>query len=121
MSHRRWYNRNGTRRARPCRSTGRHPYGDRTGCCSEAHCAGPDTSCPFAQNVEANYTGLGADYAYSPVTGENYTMNCVAGYGNLNGGDSVVCTGGNNDPGNHVQPPQQHRTRRQDVISDHLS
>ena len=55
-----------------------------------------DTSCSFAQNVEANYTGLGPDYAYSPVTGENYTMNCVAGYGNLNGGDSVVCTGGDN-------------------------
>ena len=53
--------------------------------------AGPETTCPFAQNVEANYTGLGADYAYSPVTGEDYTMNCVAGYGNLNGGDSVVC------------------------------
>jgi hypothetical protein len=57
---------------------------------------GPDTSCPFAQNVESNYTGLGADYASSPVTGQNYTMNCVAGYGNLNGGDSVVCTGGDN-------------------------
>ena len=55
-----------------------------------------DTSCSFAQNVEANYTGLGADYATSPVTGQDYTMNCVAGYGNLNGGDSVVCTGGNN-------------------------
>jgi len=24
-----------------------------------------------------------------------FTMTCVAGYGNLNGGDSVVCTGGN--------------------------
>jgi hypothetical protein len=55
-----------------------------------------DASCPFAQNVEANYTGLGPDYASSPVTEENYTMNCVAGYGNLNGGDSVVCTGGDN-------------------------
>jgi hypothetical protein len=55
-----------------------------------------DTSCPFAQNVEADYTGLGADYASSPVTGQDYTMNCVAGYGNLNGGDSVVCTGGDN-------------------------
>ena len=55
-----------------------------------------DTSCPFAQNIESDYTGLGPDYAYSPVTGENYTMNCVAGYGNLNGGDSVVCTGGDN-------------------------
>ncbi len=55
-----------------------------------------DTSCPFAQNVEANYTGLGPDYASSPVTGQDYTMNCVPGYGNLNGGDSVVCTGGDN-------------------------
>jgi hypothetical protein len=55
-----------------------------------------DTSCAFAQNVEADYTGLGPDYASSPVTGLSYTMNCVAGYGNLNGGDSVVCTGGNN-------------------------
>ncbi len=26
-----------------------------------------------------------------------------------------------NDPGNHVQPPQQHRTRRQDATNDHLS
>ena len=58
--------------------------------------AGANTSCAFAQNVESDYTGLGPDYAYSPVTGENYTMNCVAGYGNLNGGDSVVCTGGDN-------------------------
>ena len=55
-----------------------------------------DTSCSFAQNVEADYTGLGPDYASSPVTGLSYTMNCVAGYGNLNGGDSVVCAGGNN-------------------------
>ena len=39
--------------------------------------AGPDTSCPFAQNVAANWTGPGADYAYSPVTGLNYTMNCT--------------------------------------------
>lgn len=58
--------------------------------------AGGNTSCPFALNVEANYTGLGVDYANSPVTGQDYTMNCVAGYGNLNGGDSVVCTGGDN-------------------------
>jgi hypothetical protein len=36
-----------------------------------------DTSCSFAQNVEADYTGLGPDYASSPVTGLNYTMNCV--------------------------------------------
>ena len=51
--------------------------------------AGANTSCPFAENVAANYTGPGADYAYSPVTGLNYTMTCnEAGYGN------VTCTGG---------------------------
>jgi hypothetical protein len=56
-----------------------------------------DTSCSFALNVEENYTGLGADYAYSPVTGLNYTMNCVAGTDNEGGsGQSVECTGGNN-------------------------
>ena len=36
-----------------------------------------DTSCSVAQNVEADYTGLGPDYASSPVTSLNYTMNCV--------------------------------------------
>jgi hypothetical protein len=56
-----------------------------------------DTSCSFAQNVEADYTGLGPDYASSPVTGLNYTMNCVAGTDNEGGsGQSVECTGGNN-------------------------
>jgi hypothetical protein len=52
--------------------------------------AGADTSCPFALNVAADYTGLGPDYAYSPVTGLDYTMNCVAGV------ETVVCTGGDN-------------------------
>jgi hypothetical protein len=55
--------------------------------------AGADTSCPFALNVEANYTGAGADYAYSPVTGQSYTMNCDGGAGAL---DTVTCTGGDN-------------------------
>jgi hypothetical protein len=64
--------------------------------CGDGLYVNSDTSCPFAENVQSNYTGLGPDYAYSPVTGEDYTMNCIAGYGNLNGGDSVVCTGGDN-------------------------
>ena len=51
--------------------------------------AGADTSCPFAQNVAADYTGTGLDEAYSPVTGDTYDMNC-------SGSDPVVCTGGNN-------------------------
>jgi hypothetical protein len=56
-----------------------------------------DTSCSFALNVEENYTGLGADYANSPVTGLNYIMNCVAGTDNEgSSGQSVECTGGNN-------------------------
>jgi hypothetical protein len=38
--------------------------------------AGTDTSCPFALNVAADYTGSGPDYANSPVTGLPYTMNC---------------------------------------------
>ena len=55
--------------------------------------AGADTSCPFALNVAANYTGAGADYAYSPVTGLDYTMYCNGGEGAL---DTVTCTGGDN-------------------------
>jgi hypothetical protein len=53
--------------------------------------AGADTSCPFALNVTEGYTGPGADYAYSPATGLNYTMNCT-----LEGASTVVCTGGDN-------------------------
>ncbi len=49
--------------------------------------AGADTSCPFALNVAADYTGSGPDYANSPVTGLPYTMNC-------GGDDPAVCTGG---------------------------
>jgi hypothetical protein len=55
--------------------------------------ADADTSCPFALNVAANYTGAGADYAYSPVTGLAYTMYCNGGEGAL---DTVTCTGGDN-------------------------
>lgn len=55
--------------------------------------AGADTSCPFALNVAANYTGAGADYAFSPVTGLDYTMYCNGGEGAL---DTVTCTGGDN-------------------------
>ena len=57
--------------------------------CGSGVYAGANTSCPFALNVAANYTGSGADYAYSPVTGLNYTMYCY-------GFDPVTCTGGDN-------------------------
>jgi len=54
------------------------------------------TSCPFAENVESAWdssgdSGSGTVTAYSPVTGQTYTMYCTpsdTGY--------EVCTGGNN-------------------------
>ena len=54
--------------------------------------AGPNTSCPFAENVAAYYNGPGSDVenVYSPVTGESYTM-----YYNQEG-SVVYATGGNN-------------------------
>ena len=57
--------------------------------CGGSVYAGPNTSCPFALNVAANYTGTGPDYAHIPVTGSSYTMNC---------GESnpAIRTGGNN-------------------------
>jgi hypothetical protein len=58
--------------------------------CGDGVYAGPNTSCSFAANVAQNYTGPGADYASSPVTGQDYTMNCTEFSG------TVTCTGGNN-------------------------
>ena len=55
--------------------------------------AAPNTSCPFAQNVHDAYFDVPGDSvevdAYSPVTGQTYTMNCVRT------GDTVTCRGGN--------------------------
>ncbi|MBN8869000.1 MAG: hypothetical protein J0H66_03860 [Solirubrobacterales bacterium] len=53
---------------------------------------GPNTSCAFAMNVAGEYgsnPGASTIHAYSPVTGDYYTMSC----GPWNGG--TVCTGGN--------------------------
>jgi hypothetical protein len=55
--------------------------------------AGADTSCPFAQNVAADYTGGDPFSVYSPVTGQSYTMTCT-GPGTYE--DVVTCEGGNN-------------------------
>ena len=58
----------------------------------------PGTSCPFALNVQQAYTNTTNDNtndnnatvtAVSPVTGEQYSMQCT-------GQSPVVCTGGNN-------------------------
>jgi hypothetical protein len=55
--------------------------------------AGANTTCPFALNTAAAYLGQGGGntsvVVFSPVTGQNYTMNCVAGV-------PTVCSGGNN-------------------------
>jgi len=54
---------------------------------------GPNTSCSFAANVEAEFYAAGGGTStievYSPVTARYYTMKCVAGI-------PSVCRGGNN-------------------------
>ena len=57
--------------------------------------AGPNTSCPFAENVQNAYyqaggSGTLAVQAYSPVTNLNYTMYCTPA------GTGTTCSGGNN-------------------------
>ena len=54
---------------------------------------GANTSCAFAMNVSGEYgsnPGATSIRAYSPVTGDYYTMSC----GSWSGG-GTVCTGGN--------------------------
>lgn len=59
------------------------------------------TSCAFADNVRRSYLIQGGPevLAYSPVTGETYTMDCVGGFtAHLSDGEvlqAVRCTGGN--------------------------
>jgi serine/threonine-protein kinase len=56
--------------------------------------AGPNTSCPFALNVEESWSETGGTnpvIAYSPVTGSSYAMNCSGTVGGLQ-----ECTGGDN-------------------------
>jgi predicted small secreted protein len=61
--------------------------------CGGSLSVGPNTTCGFAANVEADYyseigSGSGSVYSYSPTTGRYYTMYCTAG-------TPHVCTGGN--------------------------
>lgn len=59
------------------------------------------TSCQFAMNVRGSYLSNGGPevIAYSPITGQSYDMECVAGYtAHLSTGrtvDAVRCVGGN--------------------------
>jgi hypothetical protein len=63
----------------------------RTSCGNELS-VGPDTSCPFAENVRATYqrVGGGTVEVFSPVTNKTYYMSCSAT------GAEVTCTGANN-------------------------
>jgi hypothetical protein len=62
-----------------------------TGSCGGPVFIGPDTSCPFAENVEKAYSKSNgsAVSAVSPVTGQTYVMQCT-------GGSPHVCRGGTN-------------------------
>lgn len=68
------------------------PSGGSTSC-GGSLAVGPNTTCGFGANVEADYyaeigSGSGSVYSYSPTTGRYYTMYCSAG-------TPHVCTGGN--------------------------
>jgi hypothetical protein len=60
--------------------------------CGDGVFAGGNTSCPFAKNVHEAYFAVPGDSveveAFSPVTGQTYTMACVRT------GDTVTCRGG---------------------------
>ena len=62
--------------------------------CGGGTIAGPNTSCPFAQNVRAAWGAAPGTtntvQVYSPVTGLTYTMNCAPA------GAGITCSGGNN-------------------------
>jgi hypothetical protein len=68
-----------------------------TGSCGGTVFVGPDTSCPFAENVKqaysnaysATYTRPDTVSAASPVTGVTYEMRCT-------GKSPVACRGGTN-------------------------
>jgi hypothetical protein len=64
-----------------------------SGNCGGSLSANENTTCGFAENVEQAYfeeigSGAGTIYAYSPSTGQSYSMYCTAG-------SPHSCTGGN--------------------------
>jgi hypothetical protein len=68
--------------------------GSGSGNCGGSLSANEVTTCGFAENVEDAYrseigSGSGTVYAYSPTTGDTYSMYCTAG-------SPHECTGGNN-------------------------
>jgi hypothetical protein len=81
-----------TQKSAPASSPQKLPAGAVKSCGGDLS-VGPNTSCPFAQNVERAYaksSGGNTDVtAFSPATGATYTMHCT-------GSSPHVCTGGNN-------------------------
>ena len=69
---------------------GIYSAGGTTSCGGELS-VGPNTTCPFAEDVRSAYEshGPGVVDAYSPVTNQTYAMSCSSG-------SYVVCTGGEN-------------------------
>lgn len=68
------------------------PPSSGTSSCGNGLSVNSVTSCPFAESVRDAWESSGGSSvieAYSPVTGELYTMTC-------SGGAPVVCSGGNN-------------------------
>ena len=62
-------------------SSGSAPPESERSSCGGSLSVGPDTSCPFAENVRAEYeseigSGSGTVYAYSPANNEVYEMFC---------------------------------------------
>jgi hypothetical protein len=69
------------------------PGSSGSGNCGGSLSANSVTTCGFAENVEDAYyaeigSGSGTVYAYSPTTGQGYSMYCTAG-------SPHECTGGN--------------------------
>jgi len=62
--------------------------------------SGTPTSCAFADNVHDAWNSQQSNpvYAYSPVTGQTYTMNCVPGEATVGRiqVDGWICYGGKN-------------------------
>lgn len=69
-----------------------NPYAGMRACGGDLY-AGPNTTCPFAANVQAAYNQAPGTVAtvqvYSPVTGQTYSMSCSPA------GAGVTCSGGN--------------------------
>jgi hypothetical protein len=62
--------------------------------CGGGLVAGPNTSCPFAENVQQAWDDAPGEVAtvtaYSPVTNQTYTMSCAPA------GSGITCSGANN-------------------------